>query len=83
MLHIDELKPLYNGKEIIKLLNIKPGKEVGKLLEILIDEQIKEPNISKESALELLNKKKEEICVNNNNDNSKKGGNKKKNKKGK
>ena len=83
MLHIDELKPLYNGQEIIKLLNIKPGKEVGKLLEILIDEQIKEPNISKESALELLNKKKEEICVNNNNDNSKKGGNKKKNKKGK
>lgn len=83
MLHIDELKPLYNGQEIIKLLNIKPGKEVGKLLEILIEEQIKEPNFSKESALELLNKKKEEICVNNNNDNSKKGGNKKKNKKGK
>jgi tRNA nucleotidyltransferase (CCA-adding enzyme) len=84
MLHIDELKPLYNGQEIIKLLNMKPGKQIGKMLELLIEEQIKDPNITKESALDFLNKKKEEICANSdNNDNHKKNENKKKNKKGK
>ena len=82
MLHIDEMKPLFNGQEIIKMLNIKPGKEIGKLLELLIEEQIKDPNFSKESAIEFLNKKKEEICINQNN-NTNGTINKKKKKKGK
>ena len=82
MLHIDELKPLYNGQEILELLNMKPGKQIGKLLELLIEEQFKDPNITKESALDFLNKKKEELCKNtNDNDNNKKSEKKKKNKK--
>ena len=35
LLHVDALKPLFNGQEIIELLKIKPGKEIGKLLELL------------------------------------------------
>ena len=80
MLHIDEMKPLYNGQDIIKTLNMKPGKEIGKLLELLIEEQIRDPNITKESAIDFLNKKKEEICINQD-ENSNKSSNKKKNKK--
>ena len=63
MLYIDELKPLFSGQEIIKSLNMKPGKEIGKLLELLIEEQIKDPNFGKETAIDFLNKKKEEICL--------------------
>ena len=85
MLHIDELKPLFSGQEIIGLLNLKPGKEIGKLLEFLIEEQIKDPNMNKEIAKEFLVKKKEEILLNqnNNNVNKDKNSHKKKNKKGK
>ena len=84
MLHIDKMKPLFNGKEILEILNTKSGKEIGILIEYLVEEQIKDPKISKEYAIELLKKKKEEISsiINNNNDNSKKSKNKK-NKKGK
>ena len=82
MLHIDELKPLFNGQDIIKILNIKPGKEIGILLELLMNEQIKNPNFTKENAIEFLNKKKEELKTNHNdNDNSSISSNKKKNKK--
>ena len=66
ILHIDEMKPLYNGQDIIKILNIKPGKEIGKLLELLIEEQIKEPKITKEWATDFLNKKRNEVCINQN-----------------
>ena len=82
MLHIDEMKPLFNGQEIIKILNIKPGKEIGKLLELLIEEQIRDPNFTKESAIKFLNKKKEEVCINQNN-NFNGNSNEKKKKKGK
>jgi len=85
LLHIDELKPLFSGKDIIELLNIKPGKEIGKLLELLIEEQIKDQNMNKEIAKDFLGKKREEILLNQNNSNSNKdkNSNKKKNKKGK
>ena len=66
MLHIDELKPIFNGKEIMKILEMKPSKEIGKLLEILLEEQIEKPNINKEEALDFLKKKRKEICVNEN-----------------
>lgn len=82
MLHINELKPLFNGKEITNLLNIKPGKEIGKLLELLIEEQIKNPELKKEIATEFLNKKRKEICLNQNeNENNNKKTFKKKKKK--
>ena len=84
MLHIDKMKPLFNGKEILDLLNMKAGKEVGILLDYLLEEQIKDPKLDKDQAIEFLQKKKEEISKNgyNNDDHIKKGENKK-NKKGK
>ena len=84
MLHIDKMKPLYNGKELLEILNMKGGKELGILIEYLVDEQIKDPKLDKEQAIELIKKKKEEIetNINNNNEHYKKGTNKK-NKKGK
>ena len=82
LLHVDALKPLFNGKEIIELLKIKPGKEIGKLLELLIDEQIKDQNMDKEKSIVFLGKKKEEIFLNQNDNNLNKDKNshKKKNK---
>ena len=86
MMHIDKMKSLFNGKEILEKLNMKAGKELGILIEFLIDEQIKEPKLSKDDAIELLKKKKDEIVINVNtndkNNHSKKNSNKK-NKKGK
>ena len=61
MLHIDELKPLLDGKEIIKELKINPGKQIGILLESLLDKQIESPTFTKERAIDFLNKKREEI----------------------
>jgi len=89
LLHVDALKPLFNGQEIIELLKIKPGKEIGKLLELLIDEQIKDQNMDKEKSIVFLGKKKEEILLNQNDNNlnkdknshKKKNKNKKENKK--
>ena len=83
MLHIDEMKPLFNGQDIIKILDIKPGKIIGKILEALIDEQIKEPNLTKEKATDFLMKKKDEIYIeqNDQSDNSNISSNHKKNKK--
>ena len=82
MLHIDKMKPLFNGKEILNLLNIKAGKEVGVLLDFLLEEQIKDPKFDKTQAIEFLQKKKEEIVpnVNNNDEHFKKKENKKKKK---
>ena len=82
MLHIDKMKPLFNGKEILDLLNIKAGKEVGVLLDFLLEEQIKDPKFGKTQAIEFLQKKKEEIVpnVNNNDEHFKKKENKKKKK---
>ena len=85
MMHIDKMKPLFNGKEILEKLNMKAGKELGILIEYLIDEQIKEPNLNKDDAIVLLKKKKDEIglIVNDNKNNHSKKNNNKKNKKGK
>ena len=83
LLHADELKPLFSGQEIIQLLNLKPRKEIGKLLELLIDEQIKDQYMNKEIAKDFLDKKKEEILLQqtNNKNNKEKNSHKKKIKK--
>ena len=85
MMHIDKMKPLFNGKEILEKLNMKAGKELGILIEYLIDEQIKEPKLNKDDAIALLKKKKDEIglIVNDIKNNHSKKNNNKKNKKGK
>ena len=85
MMHIDKMKPLFNGKEILEKLNMKAGKELGILIEYLIDEQIKEPKLNKDDAIVFLKKKKDEIglIVNDNKNNHSKKNNNKKNKKGK
>ena len=65
MLHLDKVQPLLKGKEILDMLNIKSNKEIGKLNEFLIEEQIKNPKLNKSQAIELLKKKYEEIKSNN------------------
>ena len=80
MLHIDKMKPLFNGKELCEILNMKAGKEIGYLIDYLLEEQIKDQKLSKEHAIELLKLYKEELVINtnnNDNDNGKKGSNKK------
>ena len=71
MMHIDEMKPLFSGQDIMQILNIKPGSEIGILVECLIEEQIKKDNYSKDEAKEFLINKKEELA-NKNPDNKKK-----------
>ena len=83
LLHIDKMKPLFNGKEIIKILNIKAGKEVGLLIDYLLDEQIKDLSLDKNKAIVLLKIKKEEIFVNAENNDKNNNSSNKKNKKGK
>ena len=83
LLHIDKMKPLFNGKEIIKILNIKAGKEVGLLIDYLLDEQIKDSSLDKNKAIELLKIKKDEIFVNAENNDKNNNSSNKKNKKGK
>ena len=83
MLHIDKMKPLFNGKELLDLLNMKAGKEIGILIDYLVDEQIKDQYLTKDQAIELLKKKKEEIHININDNIEVNKGSHKKNKKGK
>jgi hypothetical protein len=61
LLYIENLKPLFDGKEIIKILNIKPGKIIGFLIESLINIQIEDPKITKESAINFLTKKRNQL----------------------
>ena len=61
MLHIDKMKALIPGKDLLEILDIKTDKMVKPLLDYLLDEQIKNPKLEKEQAIELLNKKLEEL----------------------
>ena len=81
MLHIDQLKPLFNGKDLLGILNIESGKEIPIFIEFLLDEQIKNPKLNREEAIEKLKNKKEELGSNISYDDKNK--NKKNNKKGK
>ena len=51
---ISEIKPILNGKDIKKDLNITDGKLIGSYLSKLIEEQIKNPNLTKEEAINYL-----------------------------
>ena len=50
----------------MQILNIKSEKIIKPLTDYLIDEQIKDPNLNKNQAIELLNKKMEEFSLSNN-----------------
>ena len=65
LLYIEKMKVLIDGKELKEILNIKLTKEVGTLIEYLIDEQIRNPKLNREQAIELIKKKKEEISFKN------------------
>ncbi len=54
LLHLDELKPLLNGKEIMTILDIKDGKQIKKYIDLIIKEQINNPNITKEDCINLI-----------------------------
>ena len=61
LLHIDEMKPLIDGEAIINTLNMTPVKEIGVLIESLINKQIETPFLTHTDAIEFLKKKREEI----------------------
>ena len=58
----DEMKPIYDGSQIMQILKIKPGKEIGILIEGLIENQIIHPNLSESEACEFLQRKREELA---------------------
>ena len=58
------MQPLVDGMEMIKELNMKPGKEIGILIECLIEEQICNLQMTKEFAIEFLKIKRDEINQN-------------------
>lgn len=49
-----EIKPLVNGNELQKLLNIKPGPQIGQIMSALIDWQLSTPDATKEGAIQWL-----------------------------
>ena len=52
--NIENLKPLLDGKEIIEILNIKDKKQIKKYIDLIIKEQINNPNITKEDCINLI-----------------------------
>ena len=52
--NIENVKPLLDGKELIKILNIKDGKQIKKYIDLIIKEQINNPNITKEDCINLI-----------------------------
>lgn len=61
LLHIDEMKTLLDGNEIMTELKIKPGKHLGVLLDQLLEKQIETPDLTRGLAVEFLQKKREEF----------------------
>ena len=51
---IENIKPLLDGKEIIKILNLKDGKQLKKYINLILKEQIINPNITKEDCVNLI-----------------------------
>ena len=58
MENIENIKPLLDGKEIMKILNIKDGKKIKNLLNLILSEMINNPNISKEDCINLIKNQK-------------------------
>jgi polyhydroxyalkanoate synthesis regulator phasin len=63
LLEIDNLKPIFDGLEIQKILNIKAGKNLGILMESLIEYQISQGNLTQDEAIAFLKMKMKEIQV--------------------
>jgi tRNA nucleotidyltransferase (CCA-adding enzyme) len=62
LLKIDELEPILKGDMIREIFKAN-GKEIGILLESLIEKQISQPNLSKDEAITFLHKKRDEFSV--------------------
>ena len=52
------IEPLISGDEMVQILKVK-GRDIGILLEALIEEQIVNPELNKDEALTFLKKKRE------------------------
>jgi hypothetical protein len=63
LIHVDKLKPIFDGICIQKLLNIKAGKHLGELMEDLIEQQIINKNFNEEDAKKFLEKRKDELNI--------------------
>ena len=63
LFYIDKMKLLFNGKELIDILNMKNNKNIAVLMDYLLEEQIKNPKLNKALAIELIKKKNEEILL--------------------
>ncbi len=61
LLDIDNLKPIFDGVAIQKILNIKAGKSLGILMESLIEFQILKGNLNEAEAAQYLKDKLKEI----------------------
>jgi hypothetical protein len=45
-----------NGNDIMEIRNIKPGKEVKKILDYLFEEAFKNPKITRDECVEIVKK---------------------------
>ena len=57
---IENIKPLLNGKEIMTILDIKDGKQIKKYINLIMKEQINNPNISKDDCINIIKNIREE-----------------------
>ena len=57
MENIEKIKPLLDGKQIKQMFNIKNGKDIKKYIDILIKEQINNPEITKEECINIIKSK--------------------------
>ena len=55
--NIEKIKPLLDGKQIKQIFNIKNGKDIKKYIDILIKEQINNPEITKEECINIIKAK--------------------------
>ena len=54
MAEVKNPKPLLNGREIMEILNLKPSKKIGKIIEMLIEEQLAGNIKTKEEATKFI-----------------------------
>jgi tRNA nucleotidyltransferase/poly(A) polymerase len=61
LLNVDTLEPIIKGDSIVELIKVR-GKDIGVLIELLVEKQILEKNnFTREEAIEFLNEKKKEL----------------------
>jgi tRNA nucleotidyltransferase (CCA-adding enzyme) len=54
MENIENVKPLLDGKEIMKILNMKDGKKLKNYINLILKEQINNPNMTKDDCINLI-----------------------------